>query len=125
MENTFSREIEFEMPVFNSETGIHERLNVKKVAYFRELSRMDKTQHKLHFKLISVFESNEDERVQVDSDKLYDITVQAIKLLLITDKNFTEQDKTIFLSDSGALFKFGYWFLAEKIAPFFSILTNS
>jgi hypothetical protein len=31
-------------------------------------------------------------------------------------------DKKEVLNDSGALFEFGYWLVAEKIVPFFQIL---
>jgi hypothetical protein len=96
---------------------------ITKIATFKELSRTDKSQHKLHFKIIAIFEhfgTKEGEEIKIDSDGVYDLTVKAIKDLLIIDDNFTVQDQAEFLNDSAAIFEFGFWLLGNKIAPFFS-----
>lgn len=97
---------------------------ITKIANFKELNRTDKSQHKLHFKIIAIYEhygAADGEDIKIDSDGVYDLTVRAINTLLITDKeNFTDQDKAEFLQDSAAIFDFGFWLLGEKIAPFFS-----
>ena len=121
MEN-FTREIDFLSRQFESESNSFKEVSVTKTATFKELNRTERDQHKLHFMLISLFESNDQNKMIVDSDKLYDITAKTIKTLLIVDEQFTEQDKTEFLNDSGALFTFGIWLLKEHISPFFSRL---
>ena len=103
---------------------------VKKIATFKELSRTDKDQHKLHFMLVGIMtnapKDGEDEtKMNIDSDALYDLTVKAIKLLLKIDERFTAQDKAEFLADSGAIFNFSMWLLGEKITPFFSNLMSN
>lgn len=117
---TYKKEISFLSQVLVGEQ--FESQEVKKVATFKELSRTDKDQHKLHFMLVSIFKSNGNDEMKLDSDQLYDITVKAISSTLITDENFTEQDKMEFLGDGGALIQFGMWLLADKISPFFSAL---
>lgn len=102
---------------------------VTKFATFKELSRTDKSQHKLHFSIVGIFEhfgAKEGEEIKIDSDGLYDLTIKAIKTLLITDKSdFTDADKTEFMNDSGAIFDFGMWLLGNKIAPFFSTFNKT
>lgn len=118
MEATFTKEIEVIAPVFNDQTDQHEYLPVTKTATFKEFSRTDKDQHKLHFMLMTLYEAS-DSKIKADSDQLYDIAVRAINILLLPDPNFTIQDKEAFLNDSVALLSFATWLLKEKITPFF------
>ena len=97
----------------------------KKVAIFKELNKLDKLQHKLHFKIMSLFEgleksNDESDSLGISSDGLYDITVKAINILLITNENFTDMDKQEWLHDSLSLLQFGLWLFKEKFSPFFS-----
>ena len=124
----FQRSISFISKIFDStmvsqmHTGWIEG-PVTKVATFKELSRTDRSQHKLHFKIIAIFEhfkAGDDGNIKIDSDGVYDLSVKAINTLLVTDKDFTDQDKAEFLNDSAAIFDFGFWLLGEKITPFFS-----
>jgi hypothetical protein len=131
----FEKSISFTSKVFD-ETKISESCNgwiediVTKTATFKELCRTDKPQHKLHFKIVSIFEhfgvkESGAENIKLDSDGLYDLTVKAINTLLIPDEKFTVQDKAEFLNDSAAIFTFGFWLLGEKIAPFFSTFNKT
>ena len=128
----FQKEITFlSQKPFTGEDGnslSFQEILVTKTATFKELNRTDKKQHKLHFKIVALFtgaEKNEETgNVVLDSDTIYDLTVKSINELLQVDKDFTEQDKNEFLKDSGAIFNFGYWFLGEKVTPFFSSLMN-
>jgi hypothetical protein len=126
----FQRDIKFISKIF-AESKISDTCNgwiedtISKKATFKELSRTDKAQHKLHFKIIAIFEhfgvkDGEGDAIKIDSDGVYDLTVKAINTLLILDEGFTVQDKAEFLNDSAAIFDFGFWLLGEKIAPFFS-----
>lgn len=129
---TFEKEIELLSKVFNTDNQEWEMRTVPKIADFKELDRSDKSQHKLHFSIIRLFEAakideadivdGEDVSAEIDSDQLYDLTVKSIKILCVPDPEFTVGDKAEFLNDSGALLKFGLWFLKEKLAPFFSVL---
>jgi hypothetical protein len=126
--NTFKRNISFTSKVFDeskisSDSNGWEDAVIEKTAVFKEMNRTDRSQHKLHFKIISIFEhfgSKDGEEIKIDSDGVYELTVKAINTLLVTDSDFTEQDKAEFLNDSAAIFDFGFWLLGEKIAPFFS-----
>jgi len=125
MEKTFEKEVSYISWGLNDEGTDTVENVVTKVATFKELSRTDKLQHKLHFKLISLFEGLEKEKgesdsVGISSDGLYDITVKAINILLIPTPSFTENDKKEFLSDSIALLEFGMWLFKEQFSPFFS-----
>ena len=99
-------------------------IEVSKIATFKELSRVARDQHKLHFMLTSLFNKveDEDEGFKIDSDSLYDLTVKAIKTLLILNGDFTESDKAEFLNDSGAILNFALWAVKAKFTPFFSTL---
>jgi hypothetical protein len=124
--DTFQKEIEFLSQEFNADTKAWEEVIVKKTATFMELSRTDKSQHKLHFKLVSLFTSRDEEGgVNIDSDTMYDITVKFFKQMLILDESFTATNKNEFLQDSGAIFAFGMWLIQEKVNPFFLILTGT
>ena len=123
--NTFTKEIEWASWEVNAEKEATVQVIRKKTATFKELNRTDPTQHKLHFKLISLFEGlekNEDDpsSVGISSDGIYDITVKAVKILLETNDQFTDADKKEFLNDSIALLQFGMWLFKEKFTPFFS-----
>jgi hypothetical protein len=121
MQPTFEQEITFMSKDMDPDTKQWIETPVTKTATFKELSRTDKTQHKLHFMLMSIIESDEEsgDKLHIDSDKLYDITTKFIKTLLVINENFTEQNKGEFLSDSGALLSFGLKILGDKITPFF------
>ena len=93
---------------------------VSKEIVFKELSRTDRSQHKLHFMIVSILETTAEGKARLDSDAMYDLTVKGIKDLAIISPDFTEQDEKEFLNDSGAIFTFATWFITEKIAPFFS-----
>src|ERR1700693_5556449 len=114
MEKTFQKEISFLCTELNNDTTEFEEKSVSKNATFKELSRTDKEQHKLHFKIISLFVDSEKKNngsIKLNSDEIYDLTCEMIEKLLLIDNNFTVQDKAELLKDSGALFTFGYWLL--------------
>lgn len=127
---TFKQPIEFLSKEFDTEANTFVEKPVIKNATFKEYSRTDKTQHKLHFKIISIFKSgdqNEDGsagEAEIDTDHMYDLTVKFIKLMLREDDEFTVQDKNAFLADSGAIFTFGLWLMKEKTTPFFQNFMN-
>lgn len=122
--NQFTQSISFLSKVFNEDNNQWEEKPIIKTATFKDLIRTDKSQHKLHFKIISIFEhfgvKEDGPEMKIDSDGIYDLTVKAVNTLLVTDESFTVQDKAEFLNDSAALFEFGLWLLGAKIAPFFS-----
>ena len=119
--DAFKKEITFLSKTLSGE-GVWIDEEITKTATFKELNRVDRSQHKLHFKMMTVFEGfgvDEEGRFKLDSDALYDLTVKAIKLLITIDAEFTETDKTEFLNDSGAILSFGTWVFKEKFTPFF------
>ena len=119
---TYEKEIIFlSNQLVNGEWAMVE---ISKTATFKELSRVARDQHKLHFMLTTLFagSSKDGGEVKIDSDSLYDLTVKAIKTLLVINDNFTEGDKTEFLNDSGSILEFALWALHEKFTPFFSTL---
>jgi hypothetical protein len=143
MIKTFQKEIEWVGYDLNQDQTDTEEITRVKTATFKELCRTDKTQHKLHFKIISMFEGmhddqkealrnakNPDEKQEVledseiglNTDVLYDITVKAIKHLLIIDQDFNEIDRKELLQDSLALLSLGLWLFANHFAPFFQKL---
>ena len=122
---TFEKEITYFVAEYNPATEKVEEKLVTKSATFKELSRLDKTQAKLHFKIMSLFEglekgSDEADNIGISSDGLYDITVKAVNVLLLPNDVFTDSDKKDFLQDSIALLQFGLFLFKEKFAPFFS-----
>lgn len=129
MENCFDREIAFVSKGFDGTN--HTRDIIKKTATFRDLDVTEKVQHKLHFKITSIFKSrplNEVEVVlqpgeirqaKVDDEVLYELTLKAVQILWVETQSFSARDKEEFLSDSGAILSFGTWFLTEKVLPFF------
>lgn len=103
---------------------------ITKTAVFNELSRTERSQRKLTFKILSVIETGgidvKNGKINLDTDGLADLTDAAIEALLVVDaKDFTEQDKAEFLNDNIAVLNFGTWFFGEKIAPFFSQLKKT
>lgn len=101
---------------------------VTKTAVFKELDQTNRDQHKLHFMIISLAElfkekdaDEDDNKMTISSDKLYDLTTKSIKTLLIVDEtSFSASDKVEFLNDSAAILNFALWMLKEKFMPFFS-----
>jgi hypothetical protein len=125
--NTFEKEISWGTLEFDAKEEKHIEVEKTKIATFKELNKLDRTQHKLHFKIMSLFEGlekskDEADSVGISSDGLYDITIKAINILLTPDENFTEMDKNEWLNDSLSLLNFGLWLFKEKFAPFFSRL---
>jgi len=122
----FEKEVKFLSLEFNGETNKWDEKEVTLVATFKDLDRRDKEQHKLHFKLVSLFNiSAEDGEAEISSDRLYDITSQFVKLMLIPTDQFTATNKNELLQDSGALFELGMWLMKEKLGPFFLNLTGT
>lgn len=128
---TFEREISWVIWEFDADKNDTVEKTRTKTATFNELNRTDKSQHKLHFKLISLFQGLEGsaesaEDINVSTDALYDITCKAIKTLIVTDgEKFTKTDLEEFLNDSMAILPFGLWMLKEKFSPFFKNLSMS
>lgn len=133
---TFVREMSWHSPSFDGTN--HIVAPVTKEVTFKELDSRDPDQHKLHFKIMSLYTSGADEdqdggdanvnvkrRINVDTDSIYDLTVAAVKKLLVVDQTVTKLDKQDILSDSKALLPFGMWFLTEKAFPFFHATTTS
>jgi len=64
-----------------------------------------------------------EDKVTIDSDKLYDLAERAISLLLVPAKSgepeVNETEKAEILNDSFALLRFGRWFADNKSTPFF------
>lgn len=128
---TFTREINYLSPTVgeNNEIVLEP---VTKVAVFKELSRTDPKQHKLHWKIMqavqSSIEGEEDESgnksITLDTDAIYDLTKKAVKTLFVPNPEVSDKENDLFINeflcDSGALFEFGFWLLTNKFAPFFS-----
>ena len=125
MDNTFNKKITFVSFVPDTDGIQMIESEVTKEATFKELNRKDAKQSKLFWRIISLFEGqqveSEDEvqRIEPSTDKIADLTEKAIRVLLVVDDKFTEDDKKEFLSDSIACINFGLWFLNEKCKPFF------
>ena len=128
---TFQKEITFlskvAVPGTDNSSISWQNLPTTKTATFKELIQTERDQHKLHFKIISVFRTfklDQNGQVQLDDDGVYELTTLFIEKMLITDESFSNQDLKEFLNDSAALFSFGFTLLSEKISPFFLKLTN-
>lgn len=96
---------------------------VEKEVTFDELDETIKAQHRLHFKIIGLYKTEQSEttnevKFKIDPDTLYEITVEAIKVLAHVDETFGEGDLKEFLTDSLAILKFGRWFMGEHMVPF-------
>lgn len=122
---TYERGVSYIGKVFDSVSKQWADDTITKTACFKELNRVDRSQHKLHFKLIAILEDNmgedtEEGRLKISTDGLYDLTAKAIKTLLVVDDKFTESDRTELLNDSIAILEFGMWFMKEKVPPFFN-----
>lgn len=132
MEQTYQKELKYITIGFDEEKQQVGEIAVTKTATFRELSRLDSRQTKLHWKIMETMEAsnveNDDDengKMRVNSEALCDLIYKYIKTMLVTDEDFTEQNKIEFLKDSGAIMQFGFWALSEKIAPFFSRLMSN
>lgn len=132
--STFPKKITYMSSVLDGHHMV--KKEVTKVATFKELDRLDKNQHKLHFMILSLYQNRvKDEgeiddpsvsKIKLDSGALYDLTVKSIRtLILCAEKQneemdaFVETDKAEFLNDSVAILNFGLWFLENHISPFF------
>jgi hypothetical protein len=119
--STFKHEIRFKQ---NQLDGLEMKLRtVKKTVTFRELDETNKDQHRLHFRIMSLYKTKMevDERTKtmsIDTDVLYEITVESVKLLAVVDDSFTEMEMKEFLASSIGVLKFGLWFLENHITPF-------
>lgn len=122
--NTFKKEISYKSKHFDTHTSKWIMKKIKKEVSFSELDETEQSQHRLHFRIMSLYKTKmsvidgEKTGVYLDSDTLYDITVEAVKKLAILDESFTEQDLKEFTLCSLSLLNFGQWFLGEHILPF-------
>lgn len=117
--STFIKEITYKSRQLSGHKWVKE--NVTKSVHFNELDETIKSQHKLHFRITSLWKTigeGDEKQIKIDSDSMYDITVEAIKQLVVVNENFTETDLAEFLSDSKALLKFGSWFTENHLIPF-------
>jgi hypothetical protein len=124
---TFEKELKWVGYEYDTDKKDSVEVTRTKVATFKELNRTDKLQHKLHFKIISMFEGGgkdaKENEVGLNSDVLYDITVKSVNTLVELNEEFTQRDKEEFLQDSMALLTFGLWLFGNHFAPFFQKLT--
>lgn len=122
MDTIFEHDVTFLSKTFDTNTNEWSNQRVTKKVKFYELNQVDRRQHKLHFMIISLFDStSESEELRLSTDKLYDITVKFIKTLLIKDDSMQEIEEQELLNDSSALLSLGFWLLENKITPFFSV----
>lgn len=136
--HTFQRDITFNKVEYDQaahdegRVGEWRHVPVTKTATFQELDQNVKEQHYLHFDIMGFYASGgqpEEEakvrkkKVSLDTTGMYDLTVQAIKELLVVNEAFTAKDKEEFLSDSKALLNFAFWYNKEKVSPFFRLLS--
>lgn len=126
-ENTFSKEVTFSHLSFDKDNPTQRKMEpVTKMATFRELNQLDRTQHKMHGRLFAFFATspfgdNEEEgaKMTLDTDGIYDMTTYYIKNFLVVGEEFGIKDKEKLLSDSTALFDLGIWLMRDKFTPFF------
>ena len=125
--NTYTKEITFVTKVLG-DNDKWEKQKVTKTATFKELDDTDKSQHRLHFQLLAIFQSfdtgkgsqgSEKTKAKIDPEGLYDITVLAVNTLLVFSEQFSEADKNELLNSSSAIMQLAFWLLAEKLTPFF------
>lgn len=125
---TFERTIKYKSQVLRGAQHVIE--SVEKKVTFNELNDMDAAQHRLHFKIMSLYrlrilsDSDETKVAEIDTDTLYDLTVLSIKSLVILTDDFKEVDLKEFLACSLSILKFGMWFLEEHILPFIKEYAN-
>src|SRR5258708_3842620 len=133
---TFEKEVSFASQVL--EDGQLVRKRVKKTATFKKLDPSDKSQHKLHSSLLTLYvnrrkddDDTEDGVISLDSSALFDITTKAIKVLLIPDKYdstnpgnqiFTDTDKAELLNDSIGIIQLSMYLIKDHFTPFFLLL---
>ena len=130
---TYTKEITFISLQANPNSdppGLFEETEVKKIATFRELSRIDPNQEKLCWKIIKLFEGQDVEdgeavKQNISDEGLCELVNKYIRTCIVINESFTEQDKKEFLTDTGAKMNFGFWVLGEKITPFFSKLMKT
>jgi hypothetical protein len=126
--STFEKVISYKSRVLRGTHHVIER--VEKKATFNELNEMEQGQHKLHFKIMSLYrtrvlsDSEETKVAEIDTDILYDLTVLSVKSLAVVDDEFTEIDLREFLGCSLSILKFGMWFLENHILPFIKEYAN-
>lgn len=145
----------FVTPLFDREISyLHYDLNetrtqwghfpIKKVATFKELSRVDRSQAKLSMAVASAFrkfprvpvfdetgkqKTGEDGKLlftmSFDEEIIYDITSRFISDMTVLNSVFGEQERAELLNDAGAVLMFGWWLLEEKLLPFFQHLLQT
>jgi len=134
MSEQFSHSISFLSkefdPTLNNGVGDWTDKEVTKTVTFKELIRTDATQHRLHFKIVSMMSSAAEglqpgQQPRLGSDQLYELTNRFLLDMIVPTEEFTEQNKTELLQDSMALLTLGLWLLGHKMAPFFSIITKN
>lgn len=118
---TFKHTIEYKTRVMTAKGW--EKQKIRKEIIFDQLDETIKSQHRLHFKIVSLYKSKTDKNtaeieMKLDPETLYDITTEAIRVLVHVDSDFSETDLKEFLSDSLGLLKFGRWFMGEHMVPF-------
>lgn len=113
---------------------------VEHTATFKELSRVDPTQHKFamavnrsmrKFPRIPVMENGMQKKneqgeevfsIDIDDEIMYDLTARFVREMTVLSADFGEQQRAEFLNDAGAIYELGWWLMAEKIIPFFLAL---
>lgn len=134
--NVFTRELTYleKLPI-EGKPDEWEYKPTKKTAAFYELSRTDKRQHKLHALILSFVRSgsnsSEDDietKFKIDSDLVLELGVRGFNTLFVKDhpdNGMDVTDKSEFLIDGGAVSTWAFWFLQEKVLPFFPVLIGS
>ena len=132
---TFEKEIEYESTTIDVDNKLV-KIKARKIAMFKELNQTDRTQHKLHWQIVQAIqesvsediEPGEKQKVLLNTDAVYDLTRKAIRTLFVPNPECSQKENEQFLEeflcDSGAMFEFGFWLLAEKFAPFFSTFSR-
>jgi hypothetical protein len=120
---TFKREISFFNPAQFLD-GKHTGGGVDtKTFTFKELSRIDRDQHELHFTMMTAFETR-GRKSKIDPGQMLELTDLFINTCFVLVDGITETDKTLLLNDSIAKLKFGTFLLNEKMPPFFQQLVS-
>jgi hypothetical protein len=129
--NTFEKTLKYLSITGNIDSDNQPILEpVEKQVSFYKLSQTDARQARLFFMMRPLYKSvkvigESENQIIADPNIMFDLTLQAIDILLIVDPDgsktgnkFTELDKKEFLNDSFAVLSFGEWFLTDS-APFF------